>query len=151
MSSTSRRRRAASVNPNDPVRPDPVGGGRATAMFDRDVAVVAKARAWLAELLEGNVTPDHAGDIELVLGELVTNALRHGRGSVGVRVDIDPDGTVSVAVTDSSEDLPVILPPDSPQVGGFGLRIVDSLCTSWGVAIFPGGKTVWAAIGSRST
>ena len=39
-----------------------------------------------------------------------------------------------------------MLPVDPERIGGLGLRIVDQLASAWGVAPFPGGKTVWATI-----
>ena len=32
------------------------------------------------------------------------------------------------------------------RIGGVGLRIVEEVAASWGVAPFPGGKTVWVVI-----
>ena len=37
-------------------------------------------------------------------------------------------------------------PVDPERIGGLGLRIVDQLAIAWGVAPFPGGKTVWATV-----
>jgi hypothetical protein len=51
-----------------------------------------------------------------------------------------------VSVTDWSEEPLRLMPVDPTRVGGVGLRVVDTLAVTWGVASFPGGKTVWASI-----
>jgi anti-sigma regulatory factor (Ser/Thr protein kinase) len=120
-------------------------------LLPRDPRTAVDARVWLGTFLDGQVAPHHAADATLVLSELATNALRHGLGDVVVRAAIDPDGAIQLSVTDSSDDLPKMLPADPARIGGLGLRIVDQLAAAWGVASFPGGKTVWATIPSTPT
>ena len=81
----------------------------------------------------------------------MTNTLRHGAGDVVVHASIAGDETVRVTVTDWSDESPRVLPPDPTRVGGVGLRVVEAIATAWGVAPFPGGKTVWASIGRPAT
>jgi anti-sigma regulatory factor (Ser/Thr protein kinase) len=115
-------------------------------LLPRDPRTAVDARDWLGTFLEGHVAAARAADAALVLSELTSNALRHGLGDVVVRAGLDPDGTIKLAVTDSSDDAPALQPADPSRVGGLGLRIVDQLASAWGVATFPGGKTVWATI-----
>lgn len=112
----------------------------------REVTSVARARRWMVGFLRGLVPKVQADDVTLVISELVTNALRHGLGEVVARATITDDGAVHVAITDSGEDMPKLLPPDPRRIGGLGLHITAELAASWGVAPFPGGKTVWATI-----
>jgi anti-sigma regulatory factor (Ser/Thr protein kinase) len=119
---------------------------RSSIAFDRSIENTGEARAWVTEFVTG-----HGGgeslrdDAALVVSELVTNALRHGEGAVVVRVSF-VDGRLSIAVTDSGDGEPHQLPIDADRIGGLGLHIVERVAGEWGVAPFPGGKTVWAVL-----
>jgi anti-sigma regulatory factor (Ser/Thr protein kinase) len=130
---------------------------RAEEGDDQDMAVFARtstrsaARRWLAAFLHGRqLTEAQRQDAELVISELVTNALRHGLGDVVVRTSLADGDLLQVSVTDSGPELPAMQPFDPGRIGGVGLRIVDRLASEWGVAPFPGGKTVWAVLVSGS-
>ena len=134
--------------PSMPRRPDVRPDDRidhVMTLFPRSAHTV-DAADWLAEFLTGQVPEGLAADAALVLSELATNALRHGLGEVVARASIDPDRAIQLSVTDSGDELPAMLPVDPERIGGLGLRIVDQLASAWGVAPFPGGKTVWATI-----
>jgi anti-sigma regulatory factor (Ser/Thr protein kinase) len=131
--------------PPDPIRHEE-RSNQAMATFPRDVASVASAREWLASFLNSRgVAVRVAKDAALVLSELVTNALRHALGEIVTRSSV-ADHQVVLSVTDSCGDLPTMLPPDATRIGGMGLRVVDEVADAWGVAAFPGGKTVWAQL-----
>jgi anti-sigma regulatory factor (Ser/Thr protein kinase) len=120
------------------------------AVFDRRVESAAEARSWLASFLnERDVEDATRGDAALVVSELVTNALRHGEGPTVLRVALTAT-VVQLSVTDSGDGVPRMLPPEPGRVGGLGLVVVERLTTEWGVASFPGGKTVWALLGRPS-
>jgi anti-sigma regulatory factor (Ser/Thr protein kinase) len=129
---------------DDPIRAES-GTTRLMTVFSRDVGAVGRAREGLTAFLAERVSATQMDDANLVLGELVTNALRHGLGEVVVRASLD-GGAVSLSVTDSGQEQPTMLPRDPHRIGGLGLHIVDGLSSRWGVAAFPGGKTVWATI-----
>jgi serine/threonine-protein kinase RsbW len=93
-----------------------------------------------------HLDPEIIANAQLLVSEIVTNAVRHGAGEITLTVRLDPPG-IGVAVSDSSDRLPVMrdtLPPDD-QASGRGLVIVDALASQWGVSpLFPPpGKTVW--------
>jgi anti-sigma regulatory factor (Ser/Thr protein kinase) len=148
---------AAMSTPPTPPHPDEIrtdeGSDHAMTLLPRDRRTPVDARDWLRAFLDQRVPSDVADDAALVLSELATNALRHGLGEVVVRAAIDDDGAVQLSVTDSGDEQPAMQPIDPTRVGGLGLRIVDQLSVAWGVAPFPGGKTVWATLrnGADST
>jgi anti-sigma regulatory factor (Ser/Thr protein kinase) len=130
-------------------------GERATAphhltksmvVYDRAAANVGEARAWVdAFLAERGVEDTVRDDAQLVVSELLTNALMHGEGELVLRASITASA-VRVAVTDSGDALPEVLPLDPTRIGGLGLIVVGRVSSEWGVSPFPGGKTVWAAL-----
>ncbi|MFG2249736.1 ATP-binding protein [Spirillospora sp. NPDC048823] len=106
-----------------------------------------------------------AGDVLLIAGELVANAVQNARDRV-IRVRFTREaGAVVLAVWDSSDEMPVVRPvvemtlddvvPDARALdadyddgtGGWGLPLVQALSADCGVRkTEPSGKWVWAAI-----
>ncbi|NWF29420.1 ATP-binding protein [Streptomyces sp. PKU-EA00015] len=92
---------------------------------------------------------ERAEAAEVVVAELATNAVVHGRlAGRGFRLGLMllPDARLRIEVTDPRGDL---LPAASPVAdeGGRGLVIVDALTDGWGVLPYPpSGKTVWAEV-----
>ncbi|MBQ0888950.1 ATP-binding protein [Streptomyces sp. RM72] len=90
---------------------------------------------------------DSVGDIAaLLVSELVTNALRHATGPIGVRVVRDPAGVAGVLLVEVSDPL-----PDPPREraarpddeDGRGLQLVATAARRWGTRPGEAGKTVW--------
>lgn len=80
-------------------------------------------------------------DSELVISELVTNAVRYAGGPIGVRLIRD---TVLICeVTDSSNTQPRLIRADATDEGGRGLFIVAQCTTRWGSRYGRRGKTIW--------
>jgi len=83
-------------------------------------------------------------DAELLVSELVTNAVLHSAGDVTVTLAV-ADGLLEVGVTDPGSPLRPQRrsgPPWNAE-GGRGLRLVDRIATEWGVAALARGKQVW--------
>lgn len=103
-----------------------------------------RARA-LARRLEGHCTAAAMTDLELVLSELVTNAVMHGRGAVEVLLEPLRGGRVRGHVTDQGDGT-VALRPRADDTGGMGLRLVDAVAR-WGVQAPP--TRVWFELPRR--
>lgn len=90
---------------------------------------------------------DSVGDITaLLVSELVTNALRHATGPIGVRLVHHPaglDGSLLVEVSDPLPDPPRRRVPQPGDEGGRGLQLVASSASRWGTRPGGAGKTVW--------
>ncbi|MBE7162931.1 MAG: ATP-binding protein [Williamsia herbipolensis] len=85
-------------------------------------------------------------DLRLIVTELVSNAVRHGRPDYALRM-IDRDAGIDVAVLDHAEGEPVKRAPSSVDGSGRGLHLVEALSDEWGVERAPGGgKYVWATL-----
>ncbi len=109
------------------------------------------ARRFAHEALTDWRLADLADDVDLVISELITNALLHARADrrvaadVTIRLDLHYDGDgLYCRVTDGST-----LPPTPEDAGdtaesGRGLLLVEALSAAWGWSPEPLGKVVWA-------
>ncbi len=69
---------------------------------------------------------------ELLVTELATNALRHGRGAITLEIWIDARNDAHFTVSD--QGVGGFGPASDPGVnGGFGLQLVDRLADHWSV------------------
>ncbi len=81
--------------------------------------------------------------VELLVSELVGNAVRHtGARTFGLKVT-RRRGWIRVEVRDPSRALPCLLPVRDVDIGGRGLFLVDRLADRWGVDLQARGKTTW--------
>lgn len=80
--------------------------------------------------------------IELVVSELVGNALRYGSGPGRLR--LMRHERLEVEVSDVGPDLPQIQRASLNDEGGRGLQLINMLCRRWGSCRTPTGKIVWA-------
>jgi two-component sensor histidine kinase len=81
-----------------------------------------------------------------LVSELVSNAVRHAQTALELLLAFD--GTcLRIAVADGDPRPPVPRPREQLTVGGWGLRLVESLSTNWGTDLADAaGKTVWVEI-----
>lgn len=81
--------------------------------------------------------------VELLVSELVGNAVRHtGARTFGLRM-LRRRGWIRVEVRDPSRALPCLMPVREMDISGRGLFLVDKLADRWGVDLLPRGKTTW--------
>jgi anti-sigma regulatory factor (Ser/Thr protein kinase) len=113
--------------------------------FPADPGAVRTARACVRGQLHG-WDLDSVGDLTaLLVSELVTNALRHATGPIGVRL-VRPakvPETLLVEVSDPLPDLPRERAPRPEDESGRGLQLVASTSRRWGTRPGETGKTVW--------
>ncbi len=108
-----------------------------------DPSTIARARQALLRACEAWGIEDTAA-AELVVSELVANAVVHGWGRIDLRLSATSDG-LRVEVEDSNPSPPVVREGRSNRVGGYGLHIVSRLA-DWGWRPTPAGKLVWARV-----
>lgn len=106
-----------------------------------DPAAVGDARAWTQEQLGTWGLEDQDFVTELVVSELVTNALRYGRPPVQLR--LIKVGTLICEVSDSSSTSPHLRRARLSDEGGRGLMLVAQLTQQWGTRHTRQGKTIW--------
>ena len=108
---------------------DPTSIGRARH------AVLRTCQAWGIE---------DAATAELVVSELVANAVLHGWGHVTLQLYDTGDG-LRIEVEDANPAPPITTDGHPGRVGGFGIQIVERLA-DWGWRQSRGGKLVWAKV-----
>jgi anti-sigma regulatory factor (Ser/Thr protein kinase) len=96
--------------------------------------------------------PVDSDAVELVVGELVANAVVHAHSSFVVALCWE-DPSFTIEITDADPKMPELRTPAPEGTGGRGLMIVSHLVSGFGARrSSAGGKTVWAVIGpSHST
>ncbi|WP_327276563.1 SpoIIE family protein phosphatase [Streptomyces sp. NBC_01224] len=109
-----------------------------------DPAAVAGMRAAVAEKLDDWGLSELAFAMELVLSELITNAIRHGSAPVTMR--LLRDHTLTCEVADSSSTSPHLRYAAALDEGGRGLFLVAQLAERWGTRYTPQGKVIWAEL-----
>ncbi len=111
--------------------------------------------------------PDVAENVELVVSELMTNAILATAGPDGqpryeddlsglpvVHVRLSSDrARVLVEVWDRSAASPAAKHAEPDEEGGRGLMLVDALCEQWSWDVVPcwAGKVVWAVLRPKPT
>ncbi|MEU8850119.1 SpoIIE family protein phosphatase [Streptomyces sp. NPDC048564] len=116
----------------------------ATWDLEADPAVVAKARSDVSRQLAAWGLENLEFTAELVVSELVTNAIRYGRTPISLR--LIHDRTLLCEVSDASSTTPHLRRARVLDEGGRGLLLVAQLAGQWGTRHARRGKTVWAEL-----
>ncbi|MER5792070.1 SpoIIE family protein phosphatase [Streptomyces sp. NPDC001980] len=106
-----------------------------------DPSAVAGVRAAATDLLRDWGLKEEAFTLELILSELVTNAIRHATGPVGVR--LIHDRCLICEVSDGSSVSPHLRRAATMDEGGRGLFLVAQFADRWGTRYTPAGKVIW--------
>ncbi|GGJ60338.1 SpoIIE family protein phosphatase [Streptomyces brasiliensis] len=109
--------------------------------FPADPAVVGDARRAATDQLAAWGLDEPVFATEIIVSELVTNALRYAGGPVGLR--LIRDTALICEVTDPSNTQPRLVRARWTDEGGRGLYLVAQLTSRWGSRYGRHGKTIW--------
>nr|WP_241841350.1 ATP-binding protein [Streptomyces sp. CB01883] len=135
-----------------PLQPLDAPRGRVTAWeaswpLRRDLTSVGRARRLVTTQINDWAVDDRADNdladtAELLVSELVTNALRHTRGPLRLNLRWEA-GRLLCEVEDTESTDPVRVAADPDAEGGRGAELIDMLADAWGSKRTATGKTVW--------
>ncbi|MDR3084135.1 MAG: SpoIIE family protein phosphatase, partial [Streptomyces sp.] len=114
-----------------------------------DPAAVRRARAAVTDKLDEWGLSDLAFSMELVLSELITNAIRYGSEPIHVR--LIHDRMLIGEVADGSSTSPHLRYAATTDEGGRGLFLVSQIAERWGTRYTPQGKVIWAELAMPKT
>jgi anti-sigma regulatory factor (Ser/Thr protein kinase) len=120
--------------------------GPAEKRLPDDKTAPGLARAFLREAVCDIHHAEVLDEAELLVSEVVTNAVLHGAPPVTVRVECDGNRLL-VSVTDRNPDPAHVRGAGPEDESGRGIRLVDFISEDWGVKPRSGeGKDVWFTI-----
>lgn len=121
-------------------------GSTAGAIAEADLLWPHRVRLIIRARLRRWGRPDLTEYAELLATELVTNALKHGRGDVGVRMYPRAD-RLRIEVRDGSHECPVPRTAALDDEDGRGLLLITAIADDWGVS--HDGTTTWCTLPLR--
>ncbi|MFI9761415.1 SpoIIE family protein phosphatase [Streptomyces sp. NPDC051963] len=114
----------------------------ATWGLPADPEIVADARLQASRQLKTWGLEEAGFITELVVSELVTNAIRYGAAPIQLR--LIRDRTLICEVSDGNSAAPHLRRARTFDEGGRGLLLVSQLTQGWGTRQTVSGKTIWA-------
>lgn len=108
-----------------------------------DTAQVPRVRKFAVDQVEAWGLEEAAFVTELVVSELVTNAIRYGEPPIRLR--LIRDTSLICEVSDASSTAPHLRRARAFDEGGRGLLLVAQLTQGWGTRHTTEGKTIWCA------
>ncbi|MET9763862.1 ATP-binding protein [Streptomyces sp. NPDC006372] len=127
----------------------PLGAGHLSVEYAPGTAAVREARAQVRRQLEewGIAERGEVADVaELLVGELATNAVLHGRSRFRLTL-FAAHGVLRCEVADTERRVPRVLDAGTGE-NGRGMFLVDALALRWGCHREGPGKTVWFELGT---
>ncbi|MFF9126908.1 SpoIIE family protein phosphatase [Streptomyces sp. NPDC014889] len=117
----------------------------ATWDIPADPSLVAPVRKQVVDRLDDWGLSEAAFTTELVVSELVTNAIRYGTPPIRLRL-IHDDAHLTCEVSDTTHTAPHLRRAKTWDEGGRGLLLVAQLTRRWGSRHTAEGKTIWAEL-----
>ncbi|MET9932242.1 MULTISPECIES: SpoIIE family protein phosphatase [unclassified Streptomyces] len=114
----------------------------ATMDLPSDPAAVSGARRFASDVLATWGLDDLSFTTELVVSELVTNAIRYGKSPIQLRLILQ--STLTCEVSDASSTAPHLRRARIYDEGGRGLLLVAQCAERWGTRHGREGKVIWA-------
>jgi len=112
---------------------------------ESSVTVDRSAARHARRFLDDHWCVEHAsllrGHAELVVSELVTEAVSHGAPPVKLSIECEGIDGIRISVSDGDPN-----GPSFRTVGPQSTNLVEVLSDEWGVSTRPGGKTVWSRL-----
>jgi DNA-binding NarL/FixJ family response regulator len=109
---------------------------------DQELTSPRLARRFVGDALRDWECDNSLDVVELLVSELVTNAVTHARSTADVAVVLRRD-VVRIEVGDRSSDPPLPRQATPDARSGRGLDLVGRLASAWGFEPREGGKVVW--------
>jgi anti-sigma regulatory factor (Ser/Thr protein kinase) len=132
-----------------PTDPEP---SRLDFDLEPDPASVAEARRRVTGVAGEWLDHMQLSNLELLISEVVTNAIRHGGQDSNVKVAVTRrEDLVCVQISDAGDGLvpqPRAMTPD--VAGGWGLYLVERLTRRWGVTREAGRTRVWFELDEKA-
>lgn len=119
-----------------------------TWQFSAHAQAEGVSRAHIARALADDASPCRVDDLVAAASELVANAVVHAQSDMTVLLE-KWQNMVVIAVSDFSNQPPVLQSLDLLAENGRGLRIVESVADAWGYQLTDTGKRVWAGFNIR--
>jgi anti-sigma regulatory factor (Ser/Thr protein kinase) len=117
--------------------------------LQRDASAATVARRAAEQLFADALDRSRLGDLALVVSELVTNAVVHGRGAIALKLQRDGEIVRGEVVDEGGGFEREIRERGPDDLGGRGLMIVESLSSRWGV--YEGTTHVWFELDPGAT
>ncbi|MFD0033159.1 ATP-binding protein [Streptomyces sp. NPDC127172] len=130
-----------------PLKPLDAPRGRATAWdaswpLQRELTSASRARHLVTAQLDDWALDELVDTAELLVSELVTNALRHTQGPLRLNLRLR-HSRLLCEVEDTEPAGPVRNVVDLDAEGGRGTELLDLLADAWGNIRTATGKTIW--------
>jgi anti-sigma regulatory factor (Ser/Thr protein kinase) len=121
---------------------------RAAVAFANSYSAAASARRFATATARSWGLASITDLLELLVSELVTNAVRHA-DSPGIIELSELEAGMRVDVADECATPPTMSDIDPTADCGRGLHLVDELADAWGIDLRDDGKVVWFELSTR--
>ncbi|HEY7325522.1 MAG TPA: SpoIIE family protein phosphatase [Streptosporangiaceae bacterium] len=110
-----------------------------------ELTSASRARTVIRRPLKRWGLTDLVPTAELLVSELITNAVRYAQGKIGLRL-VKENTSLFCEVLDDSAALPRLRHPEDHDERGRGLQVVSQVAQRWGARRAASGKVVWCEL-----